>query len=55
MIDRRDSHVIREIEMTFRDGYLRSLPTAAAIPESEKHALVNHDVSYVDSMLLPAA
>jgi len=45
------------LEMTFRDGYLSGLPTAqhGLIPESEQHALVNYDVSYVDSILQPVA
>ncbi len=43
------------VEMTFRDKYLGSLSTAPYIPPSEKHALVNYDLSYVDTMLLPVA
>src|SRR6185369_8791176 len=36
-------------EFTIRSSYLATLPTAADIPDSEKHDLVNYDVSYVDS------
>lgn len=44
------------LEMTFRDQYLATLPTASLIPKSEKSfPLVNYDVSYVDSMVLPVA
>jgi hypothetical protein len=45
------------LEMTFRDDYLSGLSTAqhGLIPESEQHALVNYDVSYVDSILQPVA
>jgi len=42
-------------EMTFRDPYLATLKTAADIAASEKITLVNYDVSYVDSILLPVA
>jgi hypothetical protein len=42
-------------EMTMRDPYLATLPTASTIPASEKMALINYDVSYVDSMVLPVA
>lgn len=44
------------LEMTFRDPYLATLPTADKIPNSEKSfQLINYDVSYVDSMLMPIA
>ncbi|MFO1019526.1 MAG: hypothetical protein U0903_02320 [Planctomycetales bacterium] len=43
------------IEMTFRDPFLATIPTAPYIPASEKQKLVNYDVSYVDSILLPVA
>ena len=43
------------IEMTFRDAYLGTLSTSKFIPQSEKQALINYDVSYVDSILLPVA
>ena len=44
-------------EMTFRDPILGNSKflTSSQIAESEKKALVNYDVSYVDSMLLPVA
>jgi hypothetical protein len=43
------------LEFTIRDTYLKTLSTAHFIPDSEKHPLVNYDVSYVDSMALPVA
>ncbi len=43
------------LEFTIRDTYLKTLSTASLIPDSEKHPLVNYDVSYVDSMALPVA
>jgi hypothetical protein len=42
-------------EMTFRDPYLATLPTAASIDPSQEQTLINYDVSYVDSMLVPVA
>ena len=43
------------IEFTIRDTFLGTLSTKALIPDSEKHPLVNYDVSYVDSMTIPVA
>jgi hypothetical protein len=45
-------------EFTIRDKYLLTLPTGPIIQKNfpgEVHALVNYDVSYVDSMMLPVA
>ena len=39
-------------EYTIRDAYLGNFPD---VPLSEQHALINYDVSYVDSMILPVA
>jgi hypothetical protein len=42
-------------EMTIRDPFLATMPTGPDIAKSEKTVLVNYDVSYVDSILLPVA
>jgi hypothetical protein len=42
-------------EMTIRDPYLATLPTAAYIDPSQEEELINYDVSYVDSIILPVA
>ncbi len=42
-------------EMTLRDPYLASLPTAQYIASSQEQELINYDLSYVDSMILPVA
>ena len=39
-------------EFTIRDTYLKNFPD---VPLSEQHPLINYDVSYVDSMILPVA
>ncbi len=42
-------------EMTYRDPYLATLPTGQYIDPSQEETLINYDVSYVDSIVLPVA
>lgn len=43
------------LEYTIRDPWLANLSTGSKIAAGEKQGLINYDVSYVDSMMLPVA
>jgi hypothetical protein len=54
-LDASNDAPVQLTEYTIRDAYLGTLPNPTILPDGELHSLVNYDVSYVDSMVLPIA